>query len=71
MKRIRFLVVLLMICGSTAGADPPSLADRLRDSLFVRTAPDGEKFGNAELDILVWEDSVLVRWRKSGGIRAL
>jgi hypothetical protein len=56
MKRIRFLLVLL-ICGSTVGADPPSLANRLREALFVRTAPDGEKFGNAELDILVWEDS--------------
>jgi hypothetical protein len=56
MKRIRFLLVFL-ICGSTAGADSPSLADRLREALFVRTAPDGEKFGNAELDILVWQES--------------
>jgi hypothetical protein len=57
MKRIEFLLALLMLCGSTAGASPPTLVDRLRESLFVRTAPDGEKFGNAELDILVWEES--------------
>jgi hypothetical protein len=57
MKRIRFLLVLLVICSATAGATLPSPADRLREALFVRTAPDGEKFGNAELDILVWADS--------------
>jgi hypothetical protein len=57
MKRIRFLLVILVICGATAGANPPSLVERLREALFVRTAPDGERFGNAELDILVWKDS--------------
>jgi hypothetical protein len=57
MKRIGFLLVLLMTCGSTVGAKPPALVDRLRETLFVRTAPDGEKFGNTELDILVWADS--------------
>jgi len=57
MKRIGYLLILLMTCGSSAAADPPGLADRLKEALFVRTAPDGEKFGNSELDILVWDDS--------------
>jgi hypothetical protein len=57
MKRIGFLLIFLLICRSTLGAAPASLVDRLRETLFVRTAPDGEKFGSTELDILVWEDS--------------
>lgn len=57
MKRIGYLLILLMNCGSSVGANPPGLADRLREALFVRTAPDGEKFGNSELDILVWRNS--------------
>jgi hypothetical protein len=57
MKRIGLLLVLLIFFGSTVGANPPTLLDRLRETLFVRTAPDGEKFGNTELDILVWQNS--------------
>ena len=57
MNRIGPLLVLLTFFGSTVDANPPTLLDRLRETLFVRTAPDGEKFGNMELDILVWKDS--------------
>jgi hypothetical protein len=39
-------------------SDPRHLWNRLHQALFVRVAPgDGERFGDAELDILFWDSS--------------
>lgn len=35
-------------------SDPNHLWNRLNETLFVRTAPDGKKYGLDELDILYW-----------------
>ena len=35
-------------------SDPKHLWNRLEETLFVRTAPDGQKYGLGELDILYW-----------------
>ena len=43
--------------GAAAGLydpDPAHLWNRLNETLFVRTALDGKKFGRDELDILYW-----------------
>src|SRR5215471_15428704 len=34
--------------------DPGHLWNQLNEALFVRTAPDGKRFGRDELDILYW-----------------
>jgi hypothetical protein len=36
------------------GPDPQHLWNRLNETLFLRTAPDGKQFGLDELDILYW-----------------
>lgn len=60
MTAVRRLAICLLLCMSAAAhadADPRPLSDRLNDALLVRTAPDGERFGSTELDILFWADT--------------
>lgn len=38
-------------------SDPKHLWNRLNETLFVRTAQDGKKYGPDELDILFWDDT--------------
>ena len=69
MKR-RLLAFGLMLSGSIAWCDqnPPAdsavydpdphhLWNRLNDTLFVRTAPDGTRYGIGRLDILYWTNT--------------
>lgn len=55
-----FVAVVWFQVASGQGADtiydkdPHHLWNRLNDILFVRTAPDGKRFGLDELDILYW-----------------
>jgi len=61
------LVILLAVFAQTGVAaslpeprydpDPRHLWNRLDDTLFTRTAPDGERFANTELDILYWDST--------------
>jgi len=63
--------ICLLLCASAAphaetppshsdapyDANPKHLWNRLNEVLFVRAAPDGERYGSAELDILFWGDT--------------
>lgn len=69
MKGVWILAICLLLWASAAsragtpasGSDAPydpnptHLWNRLHEALFVRTAPDNERYGNAELDILFWD----------------
>jgi len=69
MRAARVFAICLLLCASGAShaetppshsdapydANPKHLWNRLNDALFVRAAPDGERYGSAELDILFWE----------------
>ena len=71
MKAARVFTICLLLCvsGISHAETPPSHSDapydanprhlwnRLNDALFVRAAPDGERYGSAELDILFWGDT--------------
>ena len=64
------LCLLLYWSASAASADAPVASaatlydsdprhpwNRLHDALFVRTAPDGQRYGSGELDILFWSNT--------------
>jgi len=68
MKAASVFTICLLLCasGASQAETPPSQSDapydanprhlwnRLNETLFVRAAPDGERYGSAELDILFW-----------------
>ena len=64
MRRFTFIVGAVLLCAAmTARAatgstiydpNPKHLWNRLNETLFLRTAPDGKTFGLDELDILYW-----------------
>jgi hypothetical protein len=69
MKGVWILAICLVLWASAASSagtpapasdapydpNPMHLWNRLHEALFVRTAPDNERYGNAELDILFWD----------------
>lgn len=69
MKGVWILAICLVLWASAAARagtpasasdapydpNPTHLWNRLHEALFVRTAPDNERYGNAELDILFWD----------------
>src|SRR5450631_3434632 len=66
MKFFATLITVVLFCAVDLNAGPPSaentiydsdanhLWNRLDETLFVRTAQDGKKYGLDELDILYW-----------------
>jgi hypothetical protein len=71
MKFVSVFAICLVLCASAAAiaatpvsrsdapydANPRHLWNRLNEELFVRTAPDDGRYGNAELDILFWSST--------------
>lgn len=62
-KGASVVAICLALWASASHADAPydsnpqHLWNRLSEALFIRNAPDGERYGNAELDILFWDNS--------------